>query len=805
MTLAAAWVAFPLVCCAVALGCGLLVEWIADTRLPRPLLLPLGLALVVIVSQLATYGEATAALATPALVALALAGLVLGRARLRGPVDRWAVAMAVGVFGVYALPVLASTEATFLGYGILTDTAIHFELVDHLMEEGRDHSGLARSSYQETVRGYLIHAYPTGSHTALGALLPLAGLEVPWAYQPFLALISAMTALSLYALLTSAVAARPLRALAAFIAAQPGLVYAFSLQGSIKELATIWALALTAALVVPFLRDRTGWRRVVPLAVASAAGIGVISLSIAPWLGPILLVSLVALARRRPRRDWRRIGSATAAFAIATVVMSFPSLAAAGTFVTEHRGFLTAQEELGNLIGHLDPLQVFGIWPRGDYRFPLEVNDEVGYVLIGVAALAAVLGLVLVAWNRLWSPLLFIAVSVFGCLFVLRQGSPWADAKALAIVSPAVVLASMLGTVALRTMGRRVEAAIVAAAIVFGVVWTNVLAYGEADVAPRGRLLELDRIGQRIAGQGPTLYTEHEEFAKYFLRAGAPTGSSERVPGIPTILSNGQESPSGFSHDLDQLALPYVRRFRTIVLRRSPVHSRPPANYRRTFSGRYYDVWQRPRRGGLEVVAHTPLGDAVQPGGRLACPDARSAALQARRIRGRLAYAPRPRVPVLTPAEARRTGAIELDTDPLLLRQRGEGRISGSIRVPRDGRYTIWLAGSFGLPYTVRIDGRRAGTVENELGDRREFLSLGEVSLRRGRRRVEAVAAGPDLRPGRASKTRHVGMLVLNPSSRRELPARVVPVGRWRALCRAPVDWIEVVRGRDAGGDRRRS
>ena len=51
--------------------------------------------------------------------------------------------------------------------------------------------------------------------------------------------------------------------------------------------------------------------------------------------------------------------------------------------------------------------------------------------------------------------------------------------------------------------------------------------YHDVSLAPRDRMEELEQIGDEIAGEGPTLYTEFEEFGKHFLREAAPEGSSE--------------------------------------------------------------------------------------------------------------------------------------------------------------------------------------------------------------------------------------------------------------------------------------
>src|SRR4051812_29554279 len=100
-------------------------------RLPGPLLVPLGFAALVCLTQLTTWKGATAGLTVPAVVVVALAGFALSRARLRElRPARPVVAVGLGTFLLYAGAALLTGHRTFLGYPTLGDAAIHFELVD---------------------------------------------------------------------------------------------------------------------------------------------------------------------------------------------------------------------------------------------------------------------------------------------------------------------------------------------------------------------------------------------------------------------------------------------------------------------------------------------------------------------------------------------------------------------------------------------------------------------------------------------------------------------------------------------------
>ena len=94
------WVLFPLALTAVAVGCGLLLQWASGIMLPRALLPAAGFAVVLVAGHIATASDATAPVAAPLVVALAIAGFAVGFPLRRG-VDWWAVAVGLrGVRGV---------------------------------------------------------------------------------------------------------------------------------------------------------------------------------------------------------------------------------------------------------------------------------------------------------------------------------------------------------------------------------------------------------------------------------------------------------------------------------------------------------------------------------------------------------------------------------------------------------------------------------------------------------------------------------------------------------------------------------
>jgi len=787
-------------------GLGLLVEQAAGVRLAGVLVVPVGLAALVAIAQLTTYWGATARLTTPLVVLAALAGFAAGWRRLRGAgVDVPPTLAAVAVFAVLGAPVVLSGHATFAGYTVLGDTAIQFLAIDRLLEHGRDLAGLPPSSYQAALRSYIDSGYPMGSQVALGAVRPLSGQDVAWVYQPYLAFLVANLALALYAITTRLIARRWQRAAVAFLAAQPALVVGYALQGSIKELATAWVVALLVALVGPLFAARQPVRAVVPLAVAGAAGIAAIGPAVLPWLAPIALVGLVGTIRERI--SWRDVVSRAGVFAGVVAVLSIPTFAALRSYAKVTQHVITSGSELGNLLGPLNPLQAAGIWLSGDYRLVPATTiagldaRALTWVLVGVALASATIGLAWALSRRAWLLLVYVGISLLACVYVMRIGSPWADGKALMIVSPAAALVALVGPVALvgtRTLETRVGAGVLGLAIAAGILGSTALAYHDVSLAPRDRLAELGRIGAREAGQGPALYTEFEEFGKHFLRAVDPTGVSEAFsPDVAAAARPGGNGVRfGYPVDLDDLNLGYVERFRTLVLRRSPVASRPPVNFRRVYVGRWYEVWRRDDAVS-RPLAHLPLGRGLLPAERPRCADVAALARQAPRG-AQLAAPERPAPPRFLPTKARRIpGGWHVDGgEPLALDVSGQGELLGTLTIPSAGRYTLWLGGSFARPVTVALDGRRVARFGDELSGRGEFAAApGSLTLRAGRHAVRIFRGGGSLAPGNGNgASRRLGPLILGPAGSAQPRVVSVPVGAWRSLCSRSLDWVETLR-----------
>ena len=243
------------------------MEALTREPLPGALVLPVGLAVVILAGELATLWDATAELAGPLVIALAVVGLLLAPP---WPLRSWGwpAGAAAGAFAAYAAPVVLSGQATFAGYIKLDDTATYFAMTDRVMSHARSLAGLAPSTYEATLATTLKTGYPTGSLMPLGVGHQLTSYDVAWLFQPYLAFLAAMLALSLYAVLELAIPSRAWRGGAAFFAAQPAILFGYALWGGIKEVSGAYLLALISVLIPWTLDSRRGQAAVVPLAAA---------------------------------------------------------------------------------------------------------------------------------------------------------------------------------------------------------------------------------------------------------------------------------------------------------------------------------------------------------------------------------------------------------------------------------------------------------------------------------------------------------------------------------------------------------
>lgn len=775
------WIAFPAVALAVCLGCGLLADRAVGRSISPVLLLPFGGAVLVCITQVTTASVATAPLTLPVVVVATILGLSVGWKRLsefRGV--GWAALAAAGVFLIAGLPVLATGTPSFAGYTVLGDTAVHFAGAAELLERGRDADALPASNYASNFRAYYVdNAYPSGGAAVLGTLSRLVGADAAWVFQPFLSVLLGLLALALAGLLQSVLGAPRRAALGAFVAAQPALLVAFAMQGSLKEIGVAVMLATLAAVIAGSIESPLSWRAAVPVALGAAAAVGVIGPSAAVWVGPLVL-GWILLSPRAPGASRATI-LALGAFVGIAVIASVQTLLLFDTATTAATS-VASVGEVGNLLGPLDVDQALGVWLTGDFRVgPTGVALLVTRVAELVVVLAAAWGGVWCVTRHSWAPLLYGGTLVLGAAFVLLRGSPWADAKALAIVSPAILTLAMIGLLG-NLPRHRVVALLGTTVIVAGVLASSLFVYRSASIAPHDRLEELAAISKRFESTGPTLFGEFDEFAPYFLRDVQPEPA-------PLLISAPGDTGLRALADLDGMTPGHVSQYPALVTRRGPIGSRPSAAYAEVLKTKHYVVW---RRAGGRSVERLALGGVRSPSAVATCGDVRRLARVARASGGVLMAAERGPVIVVNPAKEDLPPGWRPDPDDAdVTLPVGGGTAEAPFVVAQPGRYTVWLESSVGRRTGVRVDGTTVGELRNQLSGRRAAESIGTVDLSRGRHTVQLERLGAGLSPGSGGLYRPIGPVYMV----RQGTDRVLTVepSQWRRLCDRELDWIEVL------------
>lgn len=787
MSLLVSWVVFPALQILIWFGCGLAAQALAGRRLPGALLAPLGYCVVVVVAGFVTADPATASWTTPAIVAIAVLGLALGDPLSRRPGWRWPALALAAVFAIYAAPIVASGQATFAGFIKLDDTATWMALTDRVMEHGRDLSGLAPSSYYETLRFNLADGYPVGVFLPLGVGQQILGTDVAWLIQPYLASLAGLLALSLWELSGWVLSSARLRTAVVVLAAQPALLFGYYLWGGIKEMAAAALIALAAALGPPLVKDASRWRDLIPLALVCGALSAVLSIAGLAWIGPMLAALAVATVLAAGWESALRRSFVILALIALTISPLLISGLAGDRIVAPTSSPLNDPGAKGNLINPLSILHALGIWPAADFRISPQA-PWLTYILCAVVASAAAYGLVVAAKRKLWAPLLYVAGALVAAAAIGLYGSPWVDGKALATSAPAAIFAALVVSAALFAAGRRAVGGSLIVVIGAGVLWSTVAAYGGVSLAPRQQMAELERIGHEISNKGPSLMTEYMPYGvRHFLRASDAEGASElRYHQIP--LSGGGLLRKGLWADTDAFD-PAGIRYRTMVLRRSPEQSRPPSPYRLIDAGPYYETWELDPSLPYPI-ARVGTGGGPSPDAAIDCTRIQGLARQAG-PKGELAASPA-LSPLFAgpgrqsrPASWPHLGARAIPASP--------GSIIANFTVPRSGTYAVWMQGSVRATATLRIDGKEIGGVRHQLNNAGLYVDLGSVELDPGRHRLEIEFGGADLHPGSARAVDPIGRIAL--SDRDPSDSKVVRAdsANAKSLCGRNWDWVEAL------------
>jgi hypothetical protein len=793
-----AWLGLPAMLCALAVGVGLLAERVARVKISNALLAPLGACVAVCLLVAVYRAGATSVLAAPLLCVLALAGFALARRELGrrlslGP----GVLAGAAAYALYLAPVVLSGHWTWLGYNFVNDTANNMVFASHLAAHGATNPEGPASTATAIVGSTLGSHYPLGAFALLATVRALLGIPMEAAYQPFIATLAALAAVSLSVLARRLGVRGVFAAAIGVLAAGSSLVYDYSLTGAIKEVALVFVLATAAAMTREALD--THWRAggAALLGVVLAAGIGIFSAAAGGYvaLTGVMVAAAYAIEPDRPRP--RVALTAVVVGGIVAAVAVFPALIDALGFLNDtSQGFAgtggahgeNSTQFFGFLARELPLYQALGVWPADDFRFPLIGTNWTLTIIAMVLAGALIAAAVVVELRRRRLGALLLLVPAVGTyLLATPRLSPYADAKLLVMISPAAVFSAGMGAWYLsRTRVPLRAAALAAAAIVAaGVVWSDAKAYHQAHVAPVSRLEALAEAADHAPAAGMLMLGEWEEFAKFFARDRQINVASEAFSPNPVVLRDPSVPIFAHSFDLDAMTLEYVEFFPSLLVRTGPDVSRPPLNFRLAYRNRYYELWVR---GSAPAVReHLALQGQHDRGAVPRCAEVRTLARHARPGE-RLVAVPAPEPAQLDVAARPPIGWNE-NGIPDTVTPGNPGDAAANVRVA-GGRYRVWVRGGSGRELKVKVDGRRVATVQG-VDTPGQWLPGGTIRLSAGRHRLQLVRPGGGLGPGNGYAA-EIGPVALSPVTAQR-PVEITPADA-ASLCGKRWDWIERVR-----------
>jgi hypothetical protein len=520
-----------------------------------------------------------------------------------------------------SIPFIAAGHVGVLGVGLVNDDmASHLLLADWISERFDPEPVLVDQGY------------PLGPHAlvaGLGSLLDARTIDV------FAGLVLAIPALTAFIAAGVLSNLPPLpRVVCAALVALPYLVAAYLAQEAFKE--PIVALMLLGfAVLLPGSRD---WRGAIPLGIIAAGVVYVYSFPGLAWLAGT--AAIWAVLKRvgglgepptEPPQHGREDGAmhgresgsggglpgpltAVGAALLALIVLVALDFDRLRDFVDFRALDPDRANEggLGNLRGHLSPLEALGIWPTSDFR--LSAGEGSGPAIafyagavVGFAALVAGLP----GWVRRHGMAIpaALAAAVLIYLGARAFGTVYSEAKALAIIAPLVALIALGGIG--ETTVRRTLAIVFAA----GVALSSFLILRQAPVAPEAHMDELAEIRPVVQGE-KVLFLGRDNFVLWELRGSKPFTHVRNFYDPYFVEPNFELEQVASKFDFDAVTAETLARFPYVITTRAAYASTPPPDYEIAVETPSYVLWEK--RG--PVARRQPAEDGPEPGEVLPCP-----------------------------------------------------------------------------------------------------------------------------------------------------------------------------------------
>lgn len=583
--------------CAASVAVGRAILGLLGRRHPASLSGATGFATLVVVSPvlLALPGRATTAAVVLGLVVIAAAGIAVRDSRRPEDIERCLLGLAAFalVVAVASLPFVLSGRVGVLGEGVYTnDHAAQLYWADWLQHGFGPEPSAVRFGYPIGPQAVAVIAAQATQTTLVSS---------------FNGLLLAIPALTAVTALGGLAAMPPVRRLAiASLCGLPYLAASFLAQSAFKETAmALFVLAFALALAARGDAEDSKpppWRSIVAICLLlGAASVFTFSVPGLAWflLAVPLWLALEARAGRSPV-NWGAIRDGLAAHKVTVAVGVVIVLGVAAVAVSPAREFASkiadVQASAGRLSSPVFPGEALGIWPAGDFRI---VRGEVSGSLIAVAVgvLAAGYGTLVLVRRR---QLALLAVLIAGAI-VYAGTRAFAEihvqAKALAVISPLVILVGLRALLAPATRGIRRPLVGDRLRIGFGVIvfvaasLSTALALRDAPIGFDQRQLGLERLAEEAEGK-PVAFLGVDRFAGYALR-----GTLARAPAgyVPEEIDARPEKTwqQGLAADFDSLDSGQLDKFEYAITTTAAYGSTAPPNFEPVLQSGEYVLWKR--------------------------------------------------------------------------------------------------------------------------------------------------------------------------------------------------------------------
>ncbi|HSD23913.1 MAG TPA: hypothetical protein VLB79_06245 [Solirubrobacterales bacterium] len=606
-------------------------------------------------------------------IALIASFVLFGRTGAPGGAVRiGAIVVVAGTALVAAIPFAASGRVGILGQGLVND-----DMASHLLftEWITTHAGPT----PDLIKG----GYPLGPHAIVAAATKVSGASYVEGFAGLTGAIAVLLGLTAYGALRGV--RGWLRVPAAVLAASPYLAAAYLAQGAFKE--PLLALTLLGfALALPYLlpewslrtgspgyrvgsdRYPSGARAAIPLGVILAGAIFNYSFPGLAWLLGAALIWMVVIALRERARAARwfaglrlreRLRQARSAILIGLgipVVAALPEilrLASFSSFKAFNPQGTGPTVGFGNLRQPLNPLEAFGIWPSGEFRITPanSTTPEIAFYLGGLLALAAFawgLGRALSRRESALPSALLAATLVY--LVALAVGTPYTQAKCLAIASPLIIVITLRGLLSaeavegegavvperggagwwpprpLRALAP-IGVPLLTLAFVAAAAFSTLLPLRQAAVGPDYHLEEMLEIRPIVDGQN-VLFLGRDNFVSWELIGSEVYAPITNHYDVEETHALYRATDLNAKFDWDNVPVSVMNKFKWVVTTSAAMQSQAPTGFSPRLRTHDFILWHRDQPVGRRRTLFEP----INPGAPLDCADPGVAKL--RRVRG---------------------------------------------------------------------------------------------------------------------------------------------------------------------------